>query len=127
MTFKASCTALLLMLSVGVANAGQWLPYTDAQFSALTKAGHSVVLDVHADWCPTCQRQQPVLKALVGTREFSTFDVLVVNFDDQEDVRRRFNVPQQSTLLVFKGAKEVVRATGITDKTAIAELLNKGR
>jgi len=127
MTFKSCIAAFLLMIVTSVVNAGQWLPYSDAQFSTLTKAGHSVVLDVHADWCPTCQQQQPVLKALVGTPEFSAFDVLVVNFDDQEDVRRRFNVVQQSTLLVFKGPKEAARATGITEKKSIKDLLNRGR
>jgi len=107
--------------------AGQWMAYSNDQFLALTKAGHTVVVDVHADWCPTCLRQQPALKQLVAQPPFQSYDVLVVNYDQQTDALKKFNVSQQSTLLVFKGEKEMGRATGITDSKAISALLDKGR
>jgi thioredoxin 1 len=115
----------LMMGCVGLASAAE--PYTDKRFAALTGAGKNVVLDVHADWCPTCQRQQPVLLKLVEAAPYQEFQVLVVDYDDQGDVRKRFKVPSQSTLVVFKGATEVARATGITDSAQIAALLDKAR
>ncbi len=116
---------LVLMGCAGLASAAE--PYTDKRFADLTGAGKNVVLDVHADWCPTCQRQQPVLFKLVEAAPYKEFQVLVVNYDDQGDVRKRFKVPNQSTLVVFKGATEVARATGITDSAQIAALLDKAR
>lgn len=118
--------AILLFLTFSAAQAGEWSPYSDAKFDALTKAGKSVVLDVHADWCPTCQRQQPVLKQLVSTPKYQDINVLVVNFDEQTDARRRFRVAQQSTLVMFKGNTEKTRATGITDAAQIGALLDAG-
>ena len=119
--------SVLLSLCVAPVFAGQWMAYTSDQFSALTKAGHTVIVDVHADWCPTCLKQQPALKQLVGQSPFQSYDVLVVNYDQQADVLKKFNVSQQSTLLVFKGDKELGRATGITEPKAISALLDKGR
>ncbi len=124
---KRALMSVLLSLCVAPVFAGQWMAYTSDQFSALTKAGHTVIVDVHADWCPTCLRQQPALKQLVGQSPFQSYDVLVVNYDQQADVLKKFNVSQQSTLLVFKGDKEVGRATGITEPKAISALLDKGR
>jgi len=124
MSMRGMLTAALMLCAVSVSAAE---PYTDKRFADLTGAGKPVVLDVHADWCPTCQRQQPVLLKLVETAPYQDFQVLVVDYDDQGDVRKRFKVPSQSTLVVFKGAAEVGRATGITDSAQIAALLDKAR
>jgi len=43
----------------------------------------------------------------------------------QKDVVKNFKVTMQSTLIVFKGGKEVGRSTGDTKKDSIADLLKK--
>lgn len=101
-------------------------PYTADVFSQLTKAGHDVVVDVHADWCPTCRRQQPVLEGLVNSDKYKAYTILVVDFDTQTAALQQFHVAQQSTLIVFHGAVEKARATGITDAGQISALLDKG-
>ena len=49
--------------------------------------------------------------------------MLRVNFDTQLNVLKAFNVQSQSTLIVFKGAKETGRSVGDTDAGSIAALL----
>jgi len=48
-----------------------------------------------------------------------------VDFDRQKDAVRRFGVQYQSTLIVFKGAREVSRSTAQTAPGAIAAQLDK--
>lgn len=126
MMFKRGLAFLMLCLGLGVAQAGEWAPYTDAQFNAFSKDEHTVVLMVHADWCATCKRQQPALESAVMRPEFAQYDVLVVDYDKQTDVMKRFKVTERSTLLVFKAGKEIARATGITDSRSVISLLRAG-
>ncbi|MEO8537025.1 MAG: thioredoxin family protein, partial [Betaproteobacteria bacterium] len=100
----------------------------DAQtFAQLQDAGAQIVVDVRADWCPTCKQQAPILAELMGRQEFKDYTILDVDFDTRQDVLKRFRVTQQSTLIVFDGKSEKGRSTGDTRKDSIAALLRKAR
>jgi len=49
-----------------------------------------------------------------------------VDFDTAKDTLKRFRVQQQSTLIVFKGTKEISRSTGDTDPARIRALIAQG-
>jgi thioredoxin 1 len=120
---------LLVAIPLAVATAAALAderPYSAAAFTQLTQAGQEVVVDVHADWCPTCRRQQPVLEGLVKTDKYKKYTILVLDFDTQTQALQQFHVAQQSTLIVFHGREEMGRATGITESSQIAALLDKG-
>ena len=65
------------------------------------------------------------MDSLLPTNEFKGITTLRVNFDDQKPVVSAFGIKYQSTLIVFKGGKEVARVTGDTDRERIAVLLRK--
>jgi hypothetical protein len=48
-----------------------------------------------------------------------------VDFDTQKDALKMLGVQRQSTLISYKGAKEVGRSTGVTDKSALEDQLSK--
>jgi len=48
-----------------------------------------------------------------------------VDFDTAKDALRQFHVQHQSTLIAFKGAKEVARSTGETDPAPLHALVAK--
>lgn len=124
-----SFTRLLLLavsLAATSAQAAEFLPYTDARFAELSKADKPVVLEVFADWCPTCRVQQPMLRQVVSAAPYDQYTVLVIDYDSQADVRAHYKVERQSTLIVFAGKQERDRATGYTDQKSISLLLNKG-
>lgn len=108
--------ALALALPASLRAGEPWTPFTQAGFDEAQAAGRTIVVDVHADWCPTCRKQAPILAELL-TNEAALGDVvaLKVEFDREKDFLRAHNVPGQSTLLVFKGREEVARSTGETD------------
>ncbi len=121
-TLIAACSILVATLTF----AAEIRPFDQATFDALRAANKPVLIDVHADWCPTCKRQEPLIAALIASPEFKDFTVLKVNFDTQKDVRAKLHVEQQSTLIVFRGKQEVARTTGDTNKESIAATLRKG-
>lgn len=100
-------------------------PYTQEKLDALNKSGKPTLVVIYADWCPTCRAQEKILSELLPTNEFKAISTLRVDFDAQRAVVKSFGVRYQSTLIVFKGGKEIVRATGDTDRDSIANLLRK--
>ncbi|MBA4381921.1 MAG: thioredoxin [Sideroxydans sp.] len=99
--------------------------YTQEKMDALNKAGESTLVFVYADWCPTCKAQEKILNELLPMAEFKRLTTLKVNFDEQKTVLRSFGVKYQSTFILFKGGKEVVRVTAETDRERIAEWLRQ--
>lgn len=118
--------AFLLPLFVAIPALSADGAYDAARFDALAREGKTVLVSIHADWCPTCRAQAPIVSELLKMPEFSGVMPLRVDFDGQKDVVKRFKATSQSTLIVFKGGKEVGRSVGDTGQAGIAALLRKG-
>ena len=117
--------ALVALLFAGLGFAAEQKAFDPATFAALQNADKPILIDVRADWCPTCKKQAPIISSLLATPEFTGYTLLEVNFDAQPAVLQQFKVTQQSTLIVFKGKAEKGRSTGDTQKDGIAALLRK--
>ena len=100
-------------------------PFNQASFEAAQAAGKPILLEIHADWCPTCRAQDPIISELMRDAKNADFVILRVDFDNQKEVVKRLRAQYQSTLIVFKGKKEVSRSTGETRKDAITAQLAK--
>jgi thioredoxin 1 len=112
----------LLLLSPALASE---LPYRADTLDRLLADGRPVVVDFHADWCPTCRAQAPVIKDLLSKPGFKDLTVLIANYDTELPLRKSLNVSQQSTLVVFRHGKEVARSTGETNPEKLAALLRQ--
>jgi thioredoxin 1 len=99
--------------------------FSDAAFKSATASGRPVLIEFHADWCPTCRAQEKVVNTLVGQPAYSNVLVLRVLYDSQKDLLKRFGVRRQSTLILYKDGNEVGRAVGVTSSSGIASLLKK--
>jgi thioredoxin 1 len=99
--------------------------YSPQAFAAAQAAGKPILLHITAPWCPTCKAQRPILSKLEATPKFKNLVVLDIDFDTSKPLLRKLHVAQQSTLIVYKGKKEVGRSTGDTDPASIAALLGK--
>jgi thiol-disulfide isomerase/thioredoxin len=116
--------ALLIALVVASGAAMARQPYDAAGFQKAQAAGKTILVDVYASWCPVCRKQQPTIQSLEKARPGLV--VYVVDFDKAKDVLRKFNAQSQSTLIVFKGTKEVGRSVGVSDPESIKALVAKG-
>ncbi len=99
--------------------------FEQSTFDALIKSGKPTLVMVHADWCPTCHAQEPLISELLQTPKFSGIAALRVDYDSQADIVKSFRVVRQSTLIVFKDGKEVGRSIGDTHKESIEALLQR--
>ena len=113
-----------MLLSCDPVFAGE-APYTTAAFDQLVAARKPVAVEFHADWCPTCRAQAPVVRELMSTTEFKPLTVLVADFDTDKAARKSLSVSQQSTIVVFRQGKEVARSTGETHRDGLAALLHR--
>lgn len=105
------------------AAAAEFKPFDRASFDVAQKQGRPILVEVNAWWCPVCASQSGTIKATVGAPEYAKLLVLRINYDKQKPEWQAFNVQKQSTLIAFKGGRELGRVSYITDKTKIRDLL----
>jgi len=74
----------------------------------------------------TCQRQLPLLKSLVKEKTFDNAVAYQVSYDDQKVFLRNFKVRWQSTLIVFRGNKEMGRSVADLKLKSIRRLFLRG-
>ena len=101
------------------------LPFNKAKFDAALAQGQPVIVDFTASWCPTCKEQKPIVQGLLKEKKLQPVTLFVADFDTEDALKQRLGVTMQSTFVVFKGGKEVGRATGQTQKAEIAALFDK--
>jgi thioredoxin 1 len=107
------------------AHAAERLAYEAGAFRAALESGKPVLVHVTAPWCVECKLRKPIVAALAQEARFHGLTIIDVDFDTQKDALRALNVQTQSTLILFRGKAEVVRATGITRREAIEALMGK--
>ncbi len=100
--------------------------FTQSQFDSLQRAGQPVVVHVHATWCASSKAQDVILSKVMALPEFKKITFLQVNFDEQKETLKQFDVSEQSTLIVFKAGQEQGRSTGDTQDDSIESLVRKG-
>jgi thiol-disulfide isomerase/thioredoxin len=101
------------------------LPFNKAKFDAALAQGQPVIVDFSASWCPTCKQQKPIVQGLLKEKKLQPVTLFIADFDTEDALKQRLHVTMQSTFVVFKGGKEVGRATGQTQKAEIAALFDK--
>jgi thiol-disulfide isomerase/thioredoxin len=118
-----------LMAGALIAAAPLWaspaVPFSAEAFKAAQASGSPILVEIHADWCPVCKAQNPILDRLTAEPKFKDLKVFRVDFDAMKPVVKEFGAQMQSTLIVFKGAAEQGRSVGDTKEPSIAALLDK--
>lgn len=118
---------LIALIVVGAvpASAAEWKDFTADEFAAAQAAGKPILVDVFAAWCPVCRAQNPILVQLAKEPKYKDLVAFKIDFDNQKDALRALNVQRQSTLIVFKGDKELDRSVGDTSQLSIEGMLDK--
>jgi len=119
-----AAAALAFAGSHGAMAAGA-TPFSAEAFKAAQGAGGPILVEIHADWCPTCKAQAPILDKLTADPKFKDLKIFRVDFDSMKPAVQALGARMQSTLIVFKGAAEKGRSVGDTSQASIAALLEK--
>jgi thioredoxin-like negative regulator of GroEL len=107
------------------ASADTTVPFTEQAFKAAQASGSPILVEIHADWCPTCKAQKPILDKLTAEPKFKDLKIFRVDFDAMKPVVKQFGAQMQSTLIVFRGSAERGRSVGDTKQASISALLDK--
>jgi thioredoxin 1 len=99
--------------------------YSPAAIKKAESAGQSYVLSFHADWCPTCKAQAKVYEQLKADPALKNVTVYNVDYDGETELKKALKVRGQSTVIAYKGAKEVARSVADTSKDGLKQLLAK--
>ena len=121
----ATLIAAVTLIVFATSSFAAEVPFNQAQFDSTLAAGKPVAVVFHADWCPTCRAQAPLLKELSQTPELKGVMLFVANFDTEKALKKSLGVTQQSTVVVFKDGKESARSTGDTQQASLAALLHR--
>jgi len=116
-------TTLVAILAFATTAGAVELPFNQAAFDQMIAAGKPVVVEFAADWCPVCRAQKPVIRAILQAPEMAGVTLFVANFDKEQGLKKALRVSGQSTLVVFKDGKEVVRSTGQTRREPLQAVL----
>jgi len=112
-----------LALILQPAGAQEKEPFTEARFEALQAEGALVLVDIFADWCPTCAAQQEILADFRTEHPDVLLHVLSVDFDKQKEWVKHFKAPRQSTFILFKGEEQVWFAVAETRQDEVFKQL----
>src|SRR5512147_1674093 len=104
--FSVAFVAIVASLWIAApAEALQTRAYSAAAVKSAIAAGNKVVVHVYAPWCLQCRAQASILNSI------SSPDVTVfrVDYDGQGDVVKALGDVSRSTIIAYKGGKEVGR------------------
>lgn len=99
--------------------------FSEARFDTLKAANALILVDVAADWCPTCARQHEVLDAYAVANPKSTLHILAVDFDEQKQYVKAFRAPRQSTFVLYRGNTKLWFSVAETRQEVIFAELDK--
>ena len=118
--------AMSAAVSLGsIASAMDRKPFDQKAFEAAQAAGRPILVEVSASWCPICKAQAPILSRLSSDPRFKELVSFDIDFDSHKDLLKKFDVQKQSTLIVYRGRREIGRSTGDTNAGSIEALLGK--
>ncbi len=120
-----SIAALTGPAPFGAAFAKDFSTYQPASFVKLLSTGGPVVVHVHADWCAVCKAQLPVMTSVLSGPKYKNVRAVRVNFDKDKQFLTDFKVLRQSTIIVFKGGKEIARLSYENDPARIEQTLEQ--
>lgn len=93
--------------------------FTEERFRDLQEQDALILVDVAADWCPTCALQHEILRSYREKRPDVRLHVLRVDFDEQKQWVKHFGAPRQSTLVLYRGEERLWFSVAETDASVI--------
>lgn len=117
--------AMAMPFAAGQALAMQFTEYKAESFVKILSSGQPIVVHVHADWCPVCRAQMPIMDKLLAGAAYKNVRAVRVNFDKEKQFLTDYKVVRQSTILIFKGGKEIARLSYDADPQRIEQTLER--
>jgi thiol-disulfide isomerase/thioredoxin len=96
---------------------GAYLDYSDG---VIEQTAGSKVLFFHAPWCPQCRKLDEQLRADGAPDGITVFKV---DYDSRSDLRQRYGVTLQTTVVFVDDAGDLISSTVLYDDPSIESLV----
>ena len=111
--FRSVLPALVVLAVIKIGMALYAPPRVDlAEVNRAISSSAPVLLEFHASWCSTCLVQRNVLNSIFKSPEFVGIKRFTLNFDTELELKKRFGVTSQSTLVLIKNGVPIRRIVG---------------
>lgn len=103
--------------------------FSNPKYQQYKSSGRAFMLDFTASWCPTCRTQHRVISGLQKSdTSIRKIPILRVDWDRyrSKSITKSLRISRQSTLVMFKGGREVGRLIAQTGKSSIKRLMQRG-
>ena len=100
----------------------EFQPYEQGAVDKAIASGKPVIVHVYAPWCLQCHMQGSILDGLKTDPAYNGAVYFRVDYDNQKDVVKKLDCPR-STLIAFKGGKEVARMSWGISKDSVVNVL----
>ena len=127
-TTAMASVGAIMGVSMPLAANAKTVQYSSETFNQYLASGEVFLMAIHAKWCSTCARQNRVINALRSEGEpYNSMKLLAVDWDENRSssLIEEYNVPRRSTLIMFKGGKEIGRVVAGTSTSQIQGLIDK--
>lgn len=122
--FRPLMIFLVCIVALSPARAAMgWIDYSPERFADAQAAGKTILVDVTADWCPTCKAQQPILDELSTDERLQEVLFIRLDFDVHKDFLQEHRIPRQSTIVIFEGGTEVDRSIAETNRERLSSFV----
>lgn len=105
-----------------------FVPYTPGLAEDAIARGDRIILNFHATWCSTCNRQVRIMDQLRARNAAYDQRLTLIRVDwdtySRGDLVRRFAVPRRSTIIALKGDRELGRTVAGTAESEIRALFD---
>ena len=125
MNTRRSFLALMGLTSAALvcpARAFEFRTYDSAAVEKAIASGKPVIVHVYASWCLQCHMQASILDGLKTDAAYDHATYFRVDYDNQKDVVAKLDCPR-STLIAYKGGKEVARMSWDATQDAAVKIL----
>ena len=98
--------------------------FSEKVFTDAINSGKTVVVNSYEVWCGTCGEQTKILHQ--AEKEFKDIVFLSYEQSKNKEIAQKLNIKYWTTIVIYKGNKEVARIVGQTDKKTIYSAIQKG-
>ena len=115
---------LILIFTTSAEAVEKKTSFTEEIFENAKASGKTIVINSYEVWCGTCSEQTKILDQ--AEKEFKDIIFLSYEQSKNKDIAQKLKVKYWTTIVVYKGNKEVGRIMGQTDKKIIYSIIEKG-
>ena len=115
---------LVLIFTIPVEAVEKKTNFTEEIFENAKASGKTIVINSYEVWCGTCSKQTKILDQ--AEKEFKDIIFLSYEQSKNKDIAQKLKVKYWTTIVVYKGNKEVARIMGQTDEKIIYSIIEKG-